>query len=313
MELLGVPFDLCGYRPGARLGPAAMRLAGLQEAMAAIGHEVIDQGDIQVLGPDHEPGLRNFNAAHHAYAQIFARVSSALRSQRVPIVIGGDHSLSIGSVGAAVNHFEGDVALLWIDAHADLNSPGTSPSGNLHGMPLACLMHSPSEVEGPADAQWKQLQRDFAPHRLQPERVGWIGLRDVDYGERKRLATMGHDYVSTMYDIDRHGLVSEIARFDAWLRQSGARHLWISFDVDSLDPFLAPGTGTAVRGGLTYREMHLLGEMLCELRDANDCPYKLVGLDVVETNPLFDSNNATAKTGVEWICSVFGKTILGSR
>lgn len=311
MEIVGVPFDLCGFRPGSRLGPAAVRLAELSESLHSMGISVVDDGDVPV--PHYhekalEPGLKHFAAACAMYAGLFERVTCALKAGRRPIVVGGDHSLSIGSVGAALNQFGSDMALLWVDAHADLNTPDTSPSGNLHGMPLGCLLHEPSTQHA---EQWAELQRRFVPKPLRPERAGWLGLRDLDSGERQRLAKFPREYAATMSDIDRQGILAEVRRFDGWMRSSGVRHFWLSFDVDVLDPFLAPGTGTAVRGGLTYREMHLLGEVLHELMQADDCPYTLVGMDIVETNPLFDNFNATAKVAVEFVGSLFGKTILG--
>lgn len=311
MEIVGVPFDLCGFRPGSRLGPAAVRLAGLGESLEGMGFTVVDRGDVPVPHVQekfHEPGLKHFRAAKAMYSELFERVSASLQAGRRPIVIGGDHSLSIASVGAALNHHGSEMALLWVDAHADLNTPDTSPSGNLHGMPLGCLMHEPSAEE---PEQWRELQTLFAPKPLRADRTGWLGLRDLDTGERQRLAHFPREYATTMSDIDRVGILAEVQRFDAWMRGTGARHFWLSFDVDVLDPFLAPGTGTAVRGGLTYREMHLLGEVLHESMQADDCPYSLVGMDIVETNPLFDNYNATAKVAVEFVGSLFGKTILG--
>jgi arginase len=311
MEIVGVPFDLCGFRPGSRLGPAAVRLAGLRDTLEAAGQTVVDEGDITIAPETPSQGIRHYDAAFHAYEQIHDRVLHALQSDRRPVVVGGDHSLSIGSAGAALTHFGSDLTVLWIDAHADLNSPGTSPSGNLHGMPLGCLLHEPSRTTGLADLQWKSLQERFAPHPLLPERVGWLGLRDLDNGERERIAHYPREYCATMSHIDRHGMMDEVDRLDEWMRIHRSKSLWISFDVDVLDPFLAPGTGTAVRGGLTYREMHLLGELLYEHLNRADCPYRLVGMDIVETNPLFDTYNATAKVAVEFIASLFGKTILG--
>lgn len=312
MEIIGVPFDLCGFRLGSRLGPAAVRLAGLAEAMQALEYEVLDDGDV-VIPPAHpgSDGIKQHGPAAYVFAQVFDRVQETLSEGHMPLVIGGDHSISIGSIGAALGAYDGDLAVLWVDAHADLNTPSTSPSGNLHGMPLACLMHEPSGIEGRTEEQWQLLQRRFVPDALRSDRTAFLGLRDVDAGESDRLQRLPRGYVSTMADIDRRGLVSEVDRLSAWIKGLGVKNLWISFDVDVLDPILAPGTGTAVRGGLTYREMHLLGEMLYEILESDDCPVQLVGLDMVEINPLFDTHNETGKTGVEFISSLFGKTILG--
>lgn len=312
MEIIGVPFDLCGFRLGSRLGPAAVRLAGLEDAMTALEYEVLDDGDVVIAPPHTAPGgIKNHDPAAFVFAQVFERVQETLSEGHMPLVIGGDHSLSIGSIGAALGAYDGDLAVLWVDAHADLNTPSTSPSGNLHGMPLACLMHEPSGSTGRMDEDWMHLRERFVPDALRSDRTAFLGLRDVDPGEADRLQRLPRGYVSTMADIDRRGLVSEVDRLATWIKGLNVRNLWISFDVDVLDPILAPGTGTAVRGGLTYREMHLLGEMLYEILEADDCPVQLVGLDMVEINPLFDTHNETGKTGVEFISSLLGKTILG--
>lgn len=311
MELIGVPFDLGGKAPGSRLGPAAVRLAGLGDVLNHAGIEFHDQGDAAACNDPKtiEGGLKNFECAKAVYCEVNRMVTSTLQKQMVPLVIGGDHSVAIGSLSAAVRHFREDIAVLWIDAHADLNTPNTSPSGNLHGMVLAAMLGEPSGVTGTKDLQWQALVNEFAPVPLVSQRVAWLGLRDVDAGEIDRLGRLPHEYTSTMSDIDRYGLVSELGRFDRWMRDSEVRNLWISFDVDSLDPILAPGTGTAVRGGLSYREMHLLAEVLHEYLSHDD--YELVGLDLVEVNPLADHQNITAKMAVEWIASILGKTILG--
>lgn len=304
--------DYCGARQGSRLGPGAARLAGLQKSLEALGLSVNDQGDVPLAPEKTAPeGLRNFEPAIAAYADLKARVSKAAKVG-TPLVLGGDHSNAIGSVSGAMEAFGGELAVLWVDAHADVNTPATSPSGNLHGMPMAALLGMPSGLHGLKDLQWQDILDVVVPKtRLRPDRSAWFGLRDVDGGEREHYLKLKGEYTATMYDIDRHGIVTCLERFDAWMRNGGASKLWISFDVDSLDPILAPGTGTAVRGGLTYREMHQMGEFLNELLETPGCSYSLAGLDVVEINPLFDTNNETARTAVEWIGSLFGKTILG--
>lgn len=312
IDLLGAPLDHCGKRRGTRLGPAALRLAGLTDVLRAQGVDVSDLGDLPV-GPEAtlRGGLRNFEPAHVFLAELKARVTASLAGGRRPLVVGGDHALAMGSVAGAFEHFGDALAVLWIDAHADLNTPGSSPSGNLHGMPLSLLAGQPSGTEGLADEQWRRLKQTLAPQgSLRPDRLAWLGLREVDEGERAILRSWPGAFTATMQDIDRGGLVATMTRLDLWLRETGAKALWVSFDVDSLDPVLAPGTGTAVRGGLTYRESHLCAELLREQLDRSDAGYQLAGLDLVETNPLFDTNNQTATTAVEWIASLFGKTIL---
>lgn len=315
VEIIGVPFDLCGARQGSRLGPSATRLAGLQAMLESLDLECEDAGDVSVLmEASASEGIRNFESALNVYRQLKGKVASATRKGTIALAVGGDHGNSIASVAGALETFGEKLAVLWIDAHADLNTPSTSPSGNLHGMSVAALLGLPSGVSGLRDEQWSRLQSQIVPaRRLITSQAAWFGLRDVDPGERDYFRQIQGEYKATMYDIDRNGIVACLEKLDAWLRASRAERLWVSFDVDALDPILAPGTGTAVRGGLTYREMHLMGEMLNELLAAQDCPYQLAGLDVMEINPLFDTNNETARTAVEWVASLFGKTILGRR
>lgn len=316
MEVIGVPFDLCGKRPGSRLGPAAVRLAGLAEQLTSVGLTVADGADIPVTLTCEEEcgGLLNFNAAFDCVRSLKSRVAQALASGLVPLVIGGDHFISVGSISGALEVCGSGLAVLWIDAHADLNTPDTSPSGHLHGMPVAALLASPSGTEGIGDRQWRRVRDEIVPPApLRSDRVAWFGLRELDLGEQERIGDLKGRLAITMHDVDRSGIVECIEQFDRWIRASSAKKLWISFDVDVLDPVLAPGTGTAVRGGLTYREMHVLGEILYEKLQNTGCPYELIGLDVVEINPLSDTNNVTALTTVEWVASLFGKRILGPK
>jgi arginase len=315
IEIIGVPFDLCGRRVGTRLGPAALRLAGLQEALEAIGCDVLDHGDMPSVTARTAPGgLRNFEPLVSTLATLKRQTTDALRAGRQPLVLGGDHSIAIGSVAAALHVHGPDLAVLWLDAHADLNTPSTSPSGNVHGMPLAALLGATDDSEGRPGEDWRRLLQEIVGDvPLRHERVSWLGLREIDPGEITRLKSLAGAFPITMQDVDRQGLIGQIEKLDLWLRRFNATKLWISFDVDALDPFEAPGTGTAVRGGFTYREAHLLAEMLRELLDEPGCPYQLAGMDLVETNPLQDRHNETARVAVEWVASLFGKTILGGR
>jgi len=312
IEVIGVPFDLCGKRLGSRLGPAAIRLAGLIEAFNDLGLTIADRGDVAASNQsDESEGLRNFQPLFECTTRLRTVAREIIEAGNTPIVLGGEHTLAMGGISAALNHFAGGVGLLWIDAHADINSPGTTDTGNLHGMPIAALAGMPSGSSGVTDDQWRRLQAALVPKRnLALASTVWFGLRDVDSAERGRVAS---GCAITMHDIDRHGVEATVTRIDTFLRQAGVRHLWISFDVDALDPVLAPGTGTGVRGGLTYREAHLTAELIREFLDTPDCPYTLAGVDIVETNPLFDSQNDTAKMAVEWLASLFGKTILGKK
>jgi len=316
VEAIGVPFDLCGKRLGSRLGPAALRLAGLERAFDELHVDFSWGGDLdgsseKELGEAREMG--ELAALIDRIAELRKRTETSLVDEKTPLVLGGDHAIAMGSVAAALNHFGEKMALLWIDAHADINTPGSSTTGNVHGMPLAALMGMPSGVADERDPLWRRLLDILGPARLRIEHTAWCGLRDVDPPERALIRSHGGCMATTMADVDRYGLIWELRRFDAWMRTQGATHLWISFDVDALDPILAPGTGTAVTGGFSYREAHLIAEVLYEMLNAENCPYKLAGLDVVEVNPLFDRNNETAKMAVQWIGSLFGKSILGAK
>ncbi len=310
-EIVGAPFDLCGMQVGSRLGPAALRLAGLAEVIEGYVRSVSDFGDVEAsLAKTHPGGMRNFPALIETATRVKAVVGAALTRGVKPLMIGGEHTLSAGSVSAAVNHYGDDLGVLWIDAHADINTPGSSDTGNIHGMPVAALVGFESGLTGVKDQEWQEFLAMLGPTRLKENAVAWYALRDVDPHERV-LVQQGLPI--TMHDIDRKGVEATVQAFHQWMIKSGRKKLWISFDVDALDPILAPGTGTAVRGGLSYREAHLMAELLCECMTGPDCPYTLAGLDIVETNPLTDTQNETAKMAVEWVASLLGKTILGVR
>lgn len=306
IEIIGAPFDLCGAQLGSRLGPASIRLAGLSAALERMQLSAVDAGDVPVdLTRPPGPGLRNFDALLSCVGELRRAVALALAHGRVPLVLGGEHTLAAASVSAALEAYGDDLAVLWIDAHGDVNTPGTSETGNVHGMPLAALAGRSSGVDGIRDSQWNALVQTLGTHRLHPERTAWFALRDVDPQERPYLGR----HAITMHDIDRHGITAMVERLAEWIRELGVGHLWVSFDIDSLDPQDAPGTGTAVRGGLTFREAHLLAELLYEQFEAG--PVRLAGVDVLEVNPLIDRYNETAKMAVDWIASLFGKRILG--
>ncbi len=316
VRIVGAPFDLCGRAAGSRTGPAGMRLAGLRRVLQELGVGVRDEGDVPApLPPDGlEPGFRAFRAFLEVASELADRVAAVLADGDFPLVLGGDHSLSAGSVAGALRRFGDRLAVLWIDAHADLNTPDSSPTGNLHGMPLALLAGLAVEAGGTRSAEWSEAQRRLlAGERLDPSRIGWLGLRDVDPPEARRIRSFEGSFAATMHDIDRHGVVAVLERLSHWLSERRPEALWVSFDVDVLDPVLAPGTGTAVRGGLTYREAHLVAELLHERLFGEGAEVSLVGLDVMETNPMLDTGNTTAITAVEWVASLFGKTILGGR
>ncbi len=316
-EIVGVLFDRCGKQPGSALGPEAIRYA----------FERHDRRDVRLMyrrnvsqwhevrskpRSEDRTGLRYFNEALACYFATQDHVEAVLGRGHTPIVLGGDHSIALGSVPVAHRHVQkqgGKLAVLWIDAHADVNDPHSSHTGNLHGMPIAAMLGRDyaEHPKGLKDHQWKRLIEEAMQGELMVEgQFAWLGLRDVDLGEARTIAKgMPGSMPISMEVIDRHGLLVAFEKFTQWFARSGCTHLWISFDVDVLDPVLAPGTGTAVRGGLSYREAHLLAELINEqLFD------KLVGLDVVEVNPILDSNNATVRVATEWLASLFGKRIL---
>jgi arginase len=339
VEIIGVPFDRCGKQLGSALGPEAVRFAlrneldRREDMRAWVQRYITDKGNVAWEIPDHEEmGLRSFGESLNCYSALFDAVTACLSHGNRPVLIGGDHSTAIGSVGAAHAHVlkkGGKLGVLWIDAHADLNTPATSGTGNVHGMPLGLLTgetvqnlpdhHSDrwknlgSELAGKVTSQWEILGQKFAQTPLKDDQLAWIGLRDVDPAEARFIADMKGCFATSMQDIDHHTLPKVLQAFRNWLIKNKITDLWISLDVDSLDPVLAPGTGTAVRGGLTYREGHLLAELLHEMLDDDNCPHPLLGLEVVEVNPMLDSANETAKIAIEWVASLAGRKILSRR
>ncbi|MBS1712844.1 MAG: arginase [Armatimonadetes bacterium] len=322
VETIAVPFDFCGPHHGSRLGSLAMQLEGLGPSLAQIGVESVHTEVHTLDGRLPGPRAECDDEALRVYGATRDHVAATIRKGSVPLVIGGDHSIAIGSVAGALDVFGERLALLWIDAHMDVNTPDTTPSGNLHGMSVAALakllpVRSIGEPT-PETKPWERSVYDLWPKLLDVvpgsglarDKAAWIGLRDVDPGEVANLAKMPGSATWTMQDVDSIGIKATVEALDRWLTASSAEALWVSFDVDVLDPIYAPGTGTAVRGGLSYREGHFLAESLCRLLGRDDSPYRLAGLDVVEVNPLRDNKNETARIAVEWVQSLFGKTIL---
>lgn len=298
VHLLGVPMDLGAGRRGVDMGPSALRLARLQATLSALGHRVTDHGNVETpiaeatgqgVTQDHATGeLKYADAIAQACAEALTSLA-ALPPGSLPIALGGDHSISMGTVPGAAG--EARVGLLWIDAHADLNTPATSPSGNVHGTPVAHLL-------GLGDERFTGLWGGGA--RVQPEDIVYLGLRSVDPPERELIGELGIAAYS-MKEVDQRG-VADIAG-EALARLAGCDHLHVSFDADVLDPSLAPGVGTPVQGGLTYREAHLLMELLADSG-------RVESLDLVEVNPILDRSNQTAGIVVELTASLLGKRIL---
>ncbi|MBI4601231.1 MAG: arginase [Planctomycetes bacterium] len=295
IDLVGVPIDYGANLRGVGMGPTAFRLAGLAENLRAEGIAVRDQGDVPLPPPrKRPPGDDCLPEIRAVCADLARRVERALVAGRMPLVVGGDHSIAIGTVAGASRHFRargGRMGLLWVDAHGDMNNPRTSPSGNIHGMPLAVTLGDGIPV----------LVRlgGFAP-KVDPSRTALVGIRNLDEEERGNIARFGIN-VYTMKDIDRRGIASVMDEA-VHVASNGADGVHVSFDMDVVDPQTAPGVGTAVPGGLSYREAHLVMELV---HDAG----VMTSLEVVETNPFLDVRSQTAKLGVELILSALGKSI----
>jgi arginase len=309
IEIHGAPFDLGGARQGSRLGPDALRLAGLAHTLFQdLDLQGEDRGDITVdLSAEPGSGLPYARAVSQGLVKLKKITAEVLARGNFPIMLGGEHSMSAGPLSAMVDHYGDELGILWIDAHADINTPDLSETQNIHGMPLALLCGLESGVSGELDKDWRLLQDSVVQKRLNPANIAWFGLRDVDDGERSR-ARQG--CAVTMHDIDRDGVLGSWQRIHNYFVSRGCKSLYVSLDVDAMDPILAPGTGTAVRGGLSYREAHFLAELIYSSLSTSGAPYRLVGLDVVEVSPIHDSNNQTAIVATEWVASLFGKSIL---
>jgi len=298
VALLGVPLDLGAGRRGTDMGPSAIRIARLADGLAKLGLTVRDLGYVAVPAPEtRDPGREEFRFGkeiRHVCVRLRDRVRAALDDGARPLVLGGDHSIAIGTVAGVATHHasRGEaVGLLWIDAHADLNTPNSSPSGNIHGMPLATIL---------GDGDPRLVGLGPGPPWVRPENVAIVGLRDVDPGEKRRIRDHGIR-VLTMKDIDQRG-VSACMQEALQVVTAGTKGFHLSFDMDSLDPEEAPGVGTPVPGGLTYREAHLACELAAETG-------RLLSLEMVETNPILDHRNQTAKVAVDLALSALGKTI----
>ncbi|MGH7162921.1 MAG: arginase [Planctomycetota bacterium] len=297
--LLGVPLDLGSGRRGTDMGPSAVRLAGLTQRLEKLGMLVRDYGYIAVAAPEmRRPGDKRLRFGREIFRTCFRlrdRVRSILDSGATPIVLGGDHSVAMGSVAGVAAHAEqklgGPLGLLWIDAHADMNTVATTPSGNVHGMPLAVILG-----EGVPLLVGLGHRTPMVP----VEHAVLVGARDLDAGERKSIRALGLT-VYTMKDLDERG-VSVCMREALEKVTKGTAGFHLSFDMDALDPEEAPGVATPVQGGLTYRESHLACELVAESG-------RLISMDLVEVNPILDERNRTALLAVELILSAMGKRI----
>jgi arginase len=299
VHLLGVPMDLGSGRRGVDMGPSAIRIAGLSQRLQELGHKVVDEGDIVIknmealrVGDEHARYLAEIARASRLVAK---KVQSIVTRGHFPLVLGGDHSIAVGTV-SGISAFcrprKKKVGLLWIDAHGDINTPATSPSGNIHGMPVAVLLgDGPEELTG--------IGGNFP--KVDPANVALVGIRSLDDGEKIRLKRLGVQ-VHTMSDIDRQGIHRVMKKALARV-SDGTDYVHVSFDLDSVDPTVAPGVGTPVKGGLDYREAHLIMELLSDSG-------MMTSLEMVEVNPILDDRNASATFAVELVQSGFGKKIL---
>lgn len=294
IRIFGVPMDLGQRRRGVDMGPSALRYAGLHQRLRALNYNVVDSGNLSVPLPENEPPdtskARHLESIAGVCRDVYAKTLAILERDEVGIFLGGDHSISIGTVSAMDAH-GGNVGVIWVDAHGDFNTPEITPSGNVHGMALASLL-------GRGPRELTDIGREGA--KLQPTEAVILGARDLDPAEKLALREAGV-LVITMREIDEMGMAA--AARQTLERLGGLSKIHISLDMDSLDPNEAPGVGTPVPGGLTYREAHLLMETLSDSG-------KVGSLDIVEVNPILDDRNRTAKLGVELAASLFGQKIL---
>jgi arginase len=297
IDIIGVPIDLGADRRGVDMGPSAIRYALLQQQLEKLGYEVEDKGNVEVpiaeMCQISEPKLKYVDCIVPMARRTAGAVATSIQGGRLPIVLGGDHSIALGSIRGAAKHQR--LGVIWIDAHADFNTPETTPSGNIHGMPLAALA-------GYGDKRLVQIWDEATPV-IDPQRIAILGARDLDPGEKINLQEAGV-MVMGMEQIDRIGMYASMTKLIEHISRD-VDGIYLSFDMDSMDPRHAPGVGTPVMGGLTYREAHLACEMIAESG-------KLAGIDLVEVNPILDIQNQTAQLAVEFALSALGRRVWSS-
>lgn len=299
IHIIGVPLDLGGGRRGVDMGPSAFRIAGLSDRIAALGYSVVDKGDLTAPIPEtkkpENPKKRYAKEIGKVCQKLYDVVLKSLDEGALPVVLGGDHSLAAGSVAASatwVKRTQGKpLGLIWVDAHGDMNTPETTGSGNVHGMPLAALLgHEPVELAAIGGSP-----------SVVPQHTVLVGIRNLDDREKEEIRAAGV-HVFTMKDIDRDG-IAKVAERALAVASEGTGGVHVSFDLDVCDPSIAPGVGTPVKGGFDYREAHMIMEMLADSG-------RLVALDLVEVNPTLDVRNTTAEFASELALSALGKNIL---
>lgn len=299
VHIIGVPLDLGGNRRGTDMGPSAFRIAGIGEQLARLGLKVTDKGDVPSPIPEAkgtgDPKKRYVREIAKVCQRVYQTSLASFAEGAMPIVLGGDHSLAAGSVAAAAAHLRSKqkpLGLIWVDAHADMNNPSSTESGNVHGMPLASLLGSgPSELSHFGGV----IPAIAAKHTV------LVGIRNLDEVEKK-IVRASKVHAFTMKEIDRLGIAEVMERAIA-IATKGTGGFHVSYDLDACDPTVAPGVGTPVKGGLSYREAHVVMEMVAESG-------KLTSIDLVEVNPSLDIRNTTAELGTELALSALGKSIL---
>ena len=296
ISIIGAPSDYGQQRRGVDMGPSAIRYADVTERLTGLGYDIKDEGDIRVKremrNPQSDTNLKNLKEVVEVCTQLSNKVSEVIGQGRFPLVFGGDHSIAIGTLAGLAAHYD-NLGVIWYDAHADLNTPDTSPSGNIHGMPLAVSIGLGDE----------RLVKIGGPQpKIKPENIIIIGARSVDPGERALIREKGIK-VYTMHEIDRMGMTKIIEDSIAYLKMRKVDGVHLSLDLDGLDPLYTPGVGTPVPGGITYRESHLAMEMLEEERI-------ITSAEFVEVNPILDERNKTADVAVALMGSLFGEKLV---
>ena len=296
ISLIGVPLDFGQSRRGVDMGPSAIRYAGAVGRMESIGHQVTDEGDVQVSAVERkkhsDSNLKNLDEVIQATTELARKVAEVVEAGRFPLVLGGDHSIAIGTLAGLSDKYK-NLGVIWYDAHADFNTAETSPSGNIHGMPLAVSVGLGHE---------SLVNIHSEGRKVKPENVVIIGARSVDPEERQLIKEQGVK-VFTMHEIDRYGMTSVMEDALAYLRSRDVDGVHLSLDLDGLDPLYTPGVGTPVPGGISYRESHLAMEML---EDSG----MITSAEFVEVNPILDEKNKTADVAVGLMGSLFGEKLL---
>lgn len=295
ISIIGVPLDYGQNRRGVDMGPSAIRYAGIVKRLEALGHDVIDEGNIDVPAAFHDleqnEQLKNLEEVVRANEQLAQVVSRVKREGRFPLILGGDHSIALGSI-AGLTSTVPNLGVIWFDAHADVNTEKTSPSGNIHGMSLAASI-------GRGNERLVNLYQEG--QKVNPENVVFIGLRESDPEEKQLIRDLGIQSY-TMHEIDRYGMAEVIERAIAYFKERNVEHVHLSLDIDVIDPLFAPGVGTYSPGGISYREAHLAMELLQQA----DC---ITSTEIVEVNPILDEKNKTADVAVALMGSLLGETL----